>query len=331
MAMQFIDGFDYIAQNNNAVKWDNNINHAFVTGIYGKGTALTIGSTLTKTLPSNFTTGMAGFHIFSSSYVSETLFRLLDAGTVQVDLRTDGTGKPFFTRNGTTIGSTSTTALVANTWYWIELQVTISTTVGVANLYINNVSVLAGSSLNTQNTGNAFFNQMALVAVSPNFLADSFHFWDSTAGDFTGFPYGEHIIDTRLPNAAGSNAAWTRGGTITGANFSQVNEANEDADTTYVVSSTANQIDSYAFPAMAETAGIIGTVAINTVDRIDDVGPHTMDHFTKSGASTALSAAISPSASYLNHQTFRGTDPNTSAAWTLTNLNAAEFGYKELT
>lgn len=333
MAMLFMDGFDYIAQNNNIIKWDNNTNSTPVTGVYGKGKAMPMSSTaLTKTLASNLTTGMDGFHVFLTAIGTLVLFRFFDSGSLQVDLRMDATGHLFFTRNGTTIGSTSTVQLQPNNYYWIEMQVTISTTVGVANLYINNVSALAGSSLNTQNTANAFFNQIQIASNSA-VTVDSFHCWDSTAGDVTAFPYGEHIIDTRLANAVGTNSAWTKQGTSHPSNFQYVNEANEDADTTYVTDTPGvlPLIDSYGFPALLESTGTIGTVAINTVDRIDDVGPHTMDHYTLSGGVVGLSAAISPSSTYNNHQTFRGTDPNTSAAWTVANLNAAEFGYKALT
>lgn len=330
--MIFMDGFDYIAQNNNIIKWDVNLNSAPVVGVYGKGKALNIGASLTKTLPSNLVTGMVGFHIILSGIAALTLFKFFDAGNVQVDLRIDGTGHLFFTRNGTSIGSVATIPLVVNTYYWLEMQVTISSTVGVANLYINGTSALAGSSLNTQATANAFFNQVGFSPATQQ-TVDSFHCWDSTAGDVTAFPYGEHIIDTRLANAVGTNTTWTKHGTVLTNNFQYVNEALEDGDTTYVTDTPGALplIDSYGFPALAETTGTIGTVAINTVDRIDDVGPHTMDHYTLSSGVVGLSAAVSPSATYNNHQTFRGTDPNTSAAWTVTNLNAAEFGYKALT
>lgn len=336
MAMQFMDGFDYLTIANLSLKWDNSpAGWSLVTGVYGAGKAAAIGSgsALTKTLASNFATGMVAFHMQTGASLSaQVIFAWRDAGTIQVDLRMDGTGAFFFTRNGTAIGSTSTFRASLNTWYWIEAQVTIDPSAGVANLYVNATSVLAGSSLNTKSSANSFFNQLGVLGNNngDNAVIDSFHFWDSTAGDVTAFPYGEHEIDTQLANAVGSNAAWTKGGTINAQNYLQVNEANEDGDTTYVSSATPGQIDSYGFANLRPTSGSIGTIAVNTIDRDDDATPRTFDHFVKSSAATALSSPITPSATYQNHQRFFGTDPNTSAAWTVAGRNAAEFGMKEI-
>lgn len=331
MAMQFMDGFDYLTIANLGLKWDVG-SGALVTGVYGAGKAVQAPSN-TKTLPSNFVTGMQGFHWFSgTSLTAAIIAQYLDAATTQVELRMDATGALFFTRNGTTIGSVSSFRMATNTWYWVEMQVTIDPSAGVANLYINATSVLAQTGLNTRNTANSFFNQIKVgVAGIAGVAVDSYHFWDGSAGDVTAFPYGEHEIDTKLANAVGSNTAWTRGGTNTGNNYSQVNEANEDGDTTYVLSATANQIDSYGFANIGPGSGTIGTIAVNTIDRVDDATPRTFDHFVKSSAATALSSTITPSASYVNHQRFFGTDPNTSAAWTVGGRNGAEFGYKEIT
>ena len=112
--------------------------------------------------------------------------------------------------------------------------------------------------------------------------------------------------------------------------FNRVNEANADDDTTYNSSGTPGQIDSYNFASLVPSSGSVATVAVNTIDRDDDATPRTASHYVKSGSSTALGAAFTPSGAYTNHQSIFGTDPNTSAAWTITGRNAAEFGIKEV-
>jgi hypothetical protein len=333
MTMRFMDGFDVNKTSAGLLeKWSTiTASPSFPAGVYGKGFGLQNPNLTQKVLGINITTGMQGFHFFyptGAGAVSIVAFQ--DSGTTQTDLRVNAGGQLFFTRNGTTIGTTSTLTIAPNQWYWIECQVTISTTVGVANVYVNATSYLAQSSLNTQNTGNSTFNEIALIGANSNIIMDSYHCWDTAAGDITTFPYGEHIIDTELANAVGTNTTWNRGGTNTGNNFSQVNEVNNDGDTTYVwmVASGANDIDSYGFVTLQETSGIIGVLAINTISRIDDVGPHVYDHYVLSSGSSALSSGISPGANYLNAQSFQGTDPNTSSAWTIAGRNAAEFGYK---
>lgn len=337
MAMQFMDGFDYLIAANVGLKWDAAVGFGLVSpGAYGKGKAIgASNNVMVKTLTSNFASGYMAFHLefasFSSANVAIAAFR--DAGTTQVDIRYDATGAMYFTRNGTTIGSVAATQyrLSPGQYYWIELQVDIHSTLGQANLYINANSVLTQTGLNTQATANQFFNQVAIIGNNSGVTFDNFHFWDPSAGDVHTFPYGEHIIETTLANGVGTHTSWNKGGsTINANNYQQVNEANEDGDTTYVYmsSSGAGDIDSYVFADIPETTGTIGTVAINVIVRIDDAGPHTYEHYTLSSGSSAVSSAQTPGANYDNIQTFQGKDPNTSTAWTIVGLNAAEFGYE---
>jgi hypothetical protein len=336
MAMIFIDGFDYIINTNQGLKWTViSSNPSIITpGIYTKGSA---GQALNQYVifPTNYVTGMIGFHIFINSYRNtEAAVVWLDStlgSSTQVELRLDGSGGFYFTSNNNVIGSTvaSSFRLSTGQWYWVEAQVTISLTVGVANLYINGVSALAQSSLNTrQGTTNTFF-----TAVGPwpngsfnNYIIDNFHFWDTTAGDVSSFPYGEHIIDTQLATGVGANTTWSNSGAAT--NFGCINEAHEDADTTYVFTNSSGNIDSYAFANLAETTGTIGTIAVNLIERVDDGLGHVVQMFTQSSAATVLSSNVSPGAAYSNSQRFFGTDPNTSTAWKIAGRNAAKFGQK---
>jgi hypothetical protein len=331
MSMIHLDGFDYLTTGNFVMKWDNAASGMnIVGGIYGKGKALNISSltVVTKTVPAN-TTGMVGFHIFVGSLVAQKIFTFMDAGTTQVDLRIDTSGGLFFTRNGTTIGSTSTIKLnTTNQWYWIEVQVTIDGSAGVANLYINGVSALAQTGLVTNATSHLTFNQVGIIGTNGIGITnvDSFHYWDTTAGDVSGFPYGEHIIDMTLATGVGGATSWTNSGAAT--NFGCVNEANEDGDSTYVATNTSNNIDTYAFANLSETAGTIGTIAVNAIARADDGMSHVMQLAVNSTGTSTTSSNVSPGASYNNYQAFFGTDPHTSSAWTIAGRNAAFFGEK---
>src|ERR1700734_3440969 len=332
--MWFIDGFDYLTIANMGLKWDNSpSSYSLVTGAYGKGKAIvpSSGASLTKTLSQNFTsTANSAFHVFVSTLAADVIHVWQDTGSNQCDLRMDATGALFFTRNGTQVGSKSTYRLVPGSEYWLEAQVAISSTVGQANLYVGPTQVLAQTGLNTQTTANSYFNQVVIFGNNLGTTGvtniDNYHFWDATAGDVTSYPYGEHIIDTELADAVGTNSQWNKGGTTINANnYQQVNEANEDGDTTYVwmAASGAGDIDSYQFTDLQESTmpvGGIGTVAVNTIDRIDDAGPHSFQNYILSSGNSAVSSSISPNSSYINHQRFFGTDPNTSPGWTIAGI-----------
>lgn len=334
MTMQMIEGFDYLTVANMGVKWDS-ASGSLVTGVYGRGLGVSNYGFI-KTYPFNTTHGFVGFHYFVGTTTATNVnwVQFLDSNTIQCDLRYDSSGTSFFTRNGTAIGSAVSAGnrLSANQWYWIEVEVVIDPSIGVANLWINGTAALTQSSLNTRTTANSFFNQIKLAGqVNGTQIIDSFHFWDTSAGDIIGH-MAESIIDTKLANAVGSNASWTKGGTINANNYLQVNEANSDGDTTYVLSSTPGQIDSYGFATLTASVGTVNTIGINTIDRIDDATPRTIKHFTKSSASTVLtpSAAMSPGPAYSNHQSFVIVDPATGVAWTISGRNTAEFGFQEI-
>jgi hypothetical protein len=334
--MQFMDGFDYLTAANLGLKWDASVGFALVTpGVYGKGSAVSASNNaMVHTLNTNTASGNSAFHFNTPALNTViTIASWRDGGTTQVDLRMSGGGDLYFTRNGTSIGTVIPPALriTAGIYYWLEAQIIVHQTLGQLKLYIGSSLALSLTGLNTQNTANQYFNQVTIQGNNSPTLYDNYHFWDPSAGDVSAFPYGEHIIDTKLANAVGSNTTWNKGGsTINANNYQQVNEANEDGDTTYVFMSAsgAGDIDSYGWATLSESTGTIGTIAINTIARIDDAGPHTYDHYTLSGGSSALSSAITPLSSYDNEQTFQGTDPNTGVAWTIAGRNAAQFGYK---
>ncbi len=325
MSLLFKDGFDYLTAANNNVKWDNASSSGTITGAYGKGKGL-VSANQTKTLGSNITEGYVGFHFFYAAAGAGTICRFQDAGAIQTDFRTDGAGAIRATNNGTTIGTTSTFHLVANTLYWIQARVKISDTVGIAELSVNGTIVVNSgvTNLDTKNTANAFFNQVGIGTAVTGSWFDSFHAWDTAGGDsFSGY-IAETLIDTSLMTAAGSNTTWTPNAST---NVSRINEANFDT-TTYNSSSTANQIDSFVPATLLEASGVILDRAINTIDEIDDATPRVINHYMKSGGSSALSGAISPSGGYMNHQSFFPVDPATGVAWTIAGANSSEPGYK---
>jgi hypothetical protein len=344
MAMKFIDGFDYLTAGNFPLKWQGGGGTplGLVTGVYGKGQAVDIYAYDTGTpqynLSAPIVSGNFGHHYhYANTNSNAIILNINDAGNnVQVSLNCTTAGLLFVSCNNVTQGTAASgTAMTLNQWYWLEYSVVIHKTLGKFNLYVNSTQVLNLSNIATQVSSNQYFNQFGLQSSGNPFdngtYFDNFHCWDFTAGDVNYFPYGEHVIDTKLADAVGSNTTWNIGGTTIHANnYQQVNEANEDGDTTYVYmnSAGAGDIDSYGFSPLSESAGGIGTVAINTINRKDDAGSHSYEHYTLSSGTPALSSSLVPGPLYFNYQTFQGTDPSTSNPWTISGRNAAEFGYK---
>lgn len=300
---------------------------------------------------------------------------------------------------GTTSGTvlaTSTNSLSANVWYRIEFKLTVNSSSGSIEVRVNGTStgwIPPTSSLNTQNSSNANFNQVSLFhfqgAVNPsnpvrandyvftdsntpnaNFLgdkrcflvlpaADSSVSWTPTFATFLnshGYVAGETFTDgtniqrctvpgtsqsTGSPTWASTGGVTTTSGGATFAvvgsgsnpgvhNWMAVSEIPSDGDSSYNADATPGDIDLFTMTTLPGAAANI--VAVNNVlySRKDDAGTRTQSSAIKSGGTTVLSAAAGLSTSYAYIDFIQETDPNTSAPWTASGVNAATMGYKEV-
>lgn len=128
---------------------------------------------------------------------------------------------------------------------------------------------------------------------------------------------------------------WVVWGNVTGttSNAYEVNQnptPDSYGDYSYVQSSTVGNEDLYNFPSLAVAPAQVHTVAIKGFIRDSDAGARTVTLNMKSGGTdgTGSAAAAQPLTTYGWMSSYFATDPNTSAAWTNTALNAALAGYK---
>jgi len=119
------------------------------------------------------------------------------------------------------------------------------------------------------------------------------------------------------------------------AGWMLVQDLNPDDDESYLSSSTAGALDSFLYPAVPSVTGTVFAVAVDLRARKDTAGVRSVRAWIKSPATTGVVADngtdIPLSTSYLYYQEFFVTDPNTAAQWTISGVNAAEYGIKEIT
>lgn len=133
---------------------------------------------------------------------------------------------------------------------------------------------------------------------------------------------------TLAPNGAGNYNAWS------GAGYTSVDE--RDPDTLFMTSNTVDQRFSTSFANVASLAAgeSIASVKMTGAFARDLAGPQSVDFFTRIGTTdydgtdqtvpTATNANSSISQYWV-------TSPATSNSWTLSELNAAEFGLRSRT
>lgn len=131
----------------------------------------------------------------------------------------------------------------------------------------------------------------------------------------------------------GGTVKWTcRGsGSNPGAtNWMAVSEGIADGDFSYNADSTPGDIDLFGVTPLP--AGAQNIDAVNNVRywRKDDAGVRSGAGLIKSNVTTATGATVTLSTSYTFDDQIQQTDPDTSAAWTVSGVNNMLPGYKEI-
>jgi hypothetical protein len=206
-----------------------------------------------------------------------------------------------------------------------------STTVGITEVWLDGNRIINFSGDNTgTGTPNVQFLLLGHCSGTPaNGTNAYFGFDDIAVNDTAGTANNGRAQDGRvvllLPNGAGSSTQLTRGGTDTGANFSQVNEL-PPAMAQYVGSNTVGNRDLYTLADVAVAVQSINVVEAILLAQNSDAGGGSIAPTIKSGATvnevTAIGLSTSPGYVVGRWET----DPNTSAAWTISAVNAAEAG-----
>ena len=325
MAIAFCDGFDYYNDASYQGNiWDTaDIGNGFAAGRFGGQCNRRAGGNLKKTLTSQ-QTWIVTFAAQKEAAFSGTgtILECRDGSTLHLDLRFDASGHLLVTRNGTTLG-TSTVTLFGTTWYHVQFKFKIDDTTGTYEVRLDGLNVLSGSNVDTRNGGNASVDNFNFVFTNVGWKLDDVIILDTTGSTNNNFP-GDCKITTVFPSAAGNSAAWTPS---TGSNWQNVDDNPSNGDTDYNSSSTVGQKDTHNCTDVTVTGAILA-VKHNITHRKDDAGTRQVCGVVRSGTTDFDGTTRTCASSYVVSADLYETDPNTAAAWTNTNFNAAQFGYK---
>lgn len=348
MAVVLVEGFDAyngISGNNGSVNaggWIYGGNSgSLVAGRFGgqafsKGQGSLPGYNLYKVFGS-VTQGCVGFALKVSGYATDTSTALLylttDNLASQLSFRVGTSGEISIGRAGggisggfgTALGTTANGVVTLNTWVYVEIEFVISDSVGVVNLYVNGQSLLTLSGIDTK--ANATLSTVTTIYLGDNTstsgkgacLYDDIYITD------TATRLGEQKIETLYPTADTAQLQWTPS---TGSNNYGTVDETLMSTTDYVSSSTVNNYDLYDFGNLSSTANTISAVVISSLVQKDNVGTRAIATTVKSGSSTTDSGNTYLGIGWTMAQRILATDPNTSAAWTTSGVNALQAGIK---
>lgn len=292
------------------------------------------GDGVIKQIAAGETTHYFGFNHKRATFVAAGIpiaeLRDTATNTCQVTLMIDPAGKLAALRGTlaggayTTLG-TGTTIFTANVDRHISCKVVIDDTVGEFVVKVNGITEINLSGVDTKThatvaTADRFgLNSQVFTASETHYFDD---FWWNNYADF-----GDVRVEALFPSGAGATTNFTPSA---GANWQCVDEVAENGDTDYVSSATPGDIDTYGFTNLTPTSGTIKAVGIHMMARKDDAGVRTIAPVWRDSGVNNVGGNQNIGASYNYITQYYEKNPQTAAAATITEINADEYGVKEV-
>lgn len=328
MALKFIEGFDLYTDSSQLSpgKWDNASGTAsFTTGRLGINKCIALGNTMfiEKTV-TNIGTGYWGFGFkLGTSPAAGNILIGYEGGVANFYVSIS-VGRYLEVKDAAgTIQATSATPLSVGIWYYIEGKAIIGNT-GSVEVKVDTSQVINATSIDIQNSSNAYITSYRFYGNSGTFYFDDHYFLDST-GTTNNTYLGDCRVDPFLPTADTADKDWTPSTGV--VNYQMVDDPTApDGDSTYVYSALVGDIDLYDFADMPIGTGDVYGLQVVANARKMDAGTKNIKLKVKYDATTQDSSSISLSTTYANKTAIFETSDGVNTAWTKATVDAAKIG-----
>jgi hypothetical protein len=334
----FLDSAQLYNASQIAAKWDSPGNLTITNhnpdGVAPQGLTFSAAGIGYKNLSENAGTLTMGarFIIPGSTVPTSLLMGFWDNGTFQcgVAVRSDGSlivtntvGTDF--ASGFTVLAASSAGLVsAMTAFYLELQVSFSSTGSVA-IQLNSASVASASGVLTTNTAHDYAQQAGFASAASNlWYAGDVYINDPTGSYNNGFE-GDLHVGYLIPTANGRVHAWTP---LSGTNWSEVDDVPPDGDTSYNSANTTGLEDCYVLGAIPNTVNQVVAVQVSAYARRDASGSRSVALGVGNGTSESFGSNVALGSSYSYAVQNFDTNPLTGEPWVATDLSAIQGAIK---
>ena len=317
-----IIGSKYVATGENYLDVDN--------GFAGRGIEInSSGVRFTTPAINTDPTLIVGFNYYlnSTSYdrTNKTLINLMQPSGYGVSLY-HYNGEVYVRQgayNGTILGNTTGLGLQRFTWYHIELKVFCDTTAGTYEVKIGGKTVLNGTG-NTDKYTDTYFDRVRLNNEwTSKDIFDNLYVCNSLGTVNNNFLGNIQVRVARPDLDDTANFVTT---TPSANHYANTNDEVSDENTSYSQDNTSGRRELYDHSTITGLDSVIG-INQNARLRTNSGVSESFKHLTKSGATELASSNVSTAnTAYFTFTNIVEQDPNISAAWTPTTVNAAKFG-----
>lgn len=305
-------------------------------GVYSYGRSHAVASTaVTYAFGGNWGTVYLAFHWKTKTVQGSDTVRWIqldDSATEQCSLRIDSSGY-LKVYQGSTLKATSASPVFTsqNTWYWVAMKFVVHNSTGSILVYVNGTEVFNASSLDLTGTANAYatkvhFRRSAADAAAEGSL-DNLHIYDGSDGSPYDAILAEHRIYYGLPDGDGVATDWTAS---SGSDYACVDENPPNEDTDYISSATVGHRNSFTVPDFDGDL-VIHALSLTMQARKDDATTRGIKGYSLISGTRYYSSEFSMGATYVLHTAQWIKSPASSADWTPTEINAAEWGVEVTT
>ena len=166
-----------------------------------------------------------------------------------------------------------------------------------------------------------------MAGLGENRYFDDLYFCDGSGSRNNDF-LGDMKVETIFPSGNGNSNDWSS--SSGGDNYTNVDENPPNDDTDYNYSTLSGNIDTFAFENLTTVSGSINGIQLNILARKDDAGTKIVKQVIRRGSvDYVIENPHYMADAYAYYVDIVEEDPSTSSDWTITGINAAEFGYKD--
>lgn len=254
-----------------------------------------------------------------------TIVEFRDSGSVQVKAIINSSNQLELQNSASAVLATSTTVFTIGVYAYVEIKVTIDNSTGAVEAEFDESADILTTSIDTQNTANAYVNEILVRGQTNNITYDDMYILDTLGAQTHNKAFlGDSRIDPFFPDADGTTSDW---GVSSGVNhWELVDENPPDGDATYIFSDTLNEIDLFEIEDTPAGAGTIHGIQIVGNARKIDAGARNIRLKAISGATTQNGASQGLATTYANYIELFETSDGTTTAWTTTTVDAAKIG-----